>query len=108
MVNGYKLNHTIAFLASGKSTNVTIKVKTTKIGNYTNCVNVTCDQNKTIKSANVTVEVLETNLRINKTANVTQPIYIGDYVNFTITIRNHGTAKATNVNITDLVPKDLK
>ena len=104
LIDGYELNHVIKFLASGNSTSVIIKVNTTKIGNYTNCVNVTCDQNKTIKSANVTVEVLETDLRINKTVNVTEPIYINDLVNFTITIKNHGTAIATNVNLTDIVP----
>ena len=108
LVDGYELNHVIAFIESGKSANVIIKVKTTDIGNYTNCVNVSCDQNKTIKSANVTVEVLRTDIRINKTANVTGPIYINDLVNFTITIKNHGFANATNVNITDLVPEEFE
>ena len=100
---GYRLNHIIPFLASGKSTSIIIKVKTTRIGSFTNCVNVTCNQNKTNKSANVTVNVFATDIRINKTADIST-VYINDLVNFTIKIRNHGTATATNINITDVVP----
>ena len=51
-------------------------------GNWTNEVNVTCDQNDTIKTANVTVHVYNVDLRINKTANVTDVPENG-LINFT-------------------------
>ncbi|MDO5859145.1 right-handed parallel beta-helix repeat-containing protein [Methanobrevibacter sp.] len=104
---GYELHYVIPFLESGKSAEVSIKVETKEIGEFTNYVHVKCDQNETVKSADVTVEVLETDIRINKTANVTT-VYIGDLVNFTIKIKNHGSAQATHINITDMVPKEFE
>ena len=52
-----------------------------------NYVNVTCDQNDTVKSANASVYVYETDMKINKTANVSD-VYVGDLVNFTISVKN--------------------
>ena len=61
---------------------------------------VTCDQNNTVKSANASVYVYETDMKINKTANVSD-VYVGDLVNFTISVKNHGKSNATNVHIID-------
>ena len=87
-------------MESGNSTNITIQVRTTAKGTYMNYVNVTCDQNNTVKSANASVYVYETDMKINKTANVSD-VYVGDLVNFTISVKNHGKSNATNVHIID-------
>ncbi|MEE0939953.1 CARDB domain-containing protein, partial [Methanobrevibacter sp.] len=97
---GDKYETVIGFLESGNSTNITIQVRTTAKGTYMNYVNVTCDQNNTVKSANASVYVYETDMKINKTANVSD-VYVGDLVNFTISVKNHGKSNATNVHIID-------
>ena len=107
LTDGYKLNHTIRFLANGASEKIIIKTNVTKIGNWTNRVNVTCDQNKTIKSANATVHVYNVDLRINKTANVTS-VPVNGLINFTITVKNHSNDhNATGVLVGDWVDNNL-
>ncbi|WP_405279127.1 hypothetical protein [Methanobrevibacter sp.] len=107
LTDGYKLNHTIRFLANGASEKIIIKTNVTKIGNWTNRVNVTCDQNKTIKSANATVHVYNVDLRINKTANVTS-VPVNGLINFTITVKNHSNDhNATIVNVGDVIDTNL-
>ena len=95
------LPETVAFLENGKSLSYTLKYKTTALGNYTNNVEIACEQNSTVKSASATVRVFETDIKITKTANVSS-VYLDDGLfNFTIHIKNHGEQTATNVNITD-------
>ena len=100
---GYSLNHTIALLRGGESVSVTIKARTTATGAYTNVVSVYCRENSTRVSDNTTVNVYEPDLKINKTANVTQA-HINDLVNFTIVVTNHGNNVATIVRISDVLP----
>ena len=100
---GYSLNHTIALLRGGESVSVTIKARTTATGAYTNVVSVYCRENSTRVSDNTTVNVYEPDLKINKTANVTQA-HINDLVNFTIVVTNHGNDLATIVRISDVLP----
>ena len=102
LVDGYTLNHTIAFLESGKSINITVKAITTMEGNFTNVASVYCAENLTVISANVTVPVYNPDLRINKTANVTST-NVGDLVNFTINVKNNGIMDATGVVIVDTI-----
>ena len=102
LVDGYALNHTIAFLESGKSINITVKAITTMEGNFTNVASVYCAENLTVISANVTVPVYNPDLRINKTANVTST-NVGDLVNFTINVKNNGIMDATGVVIVDTI-----
>ena len=96
------LNTVIPFLASGNSTIITVVARTTAEGTYVNKVNVTCDENSTVKSANATVHVYVTDLKINKTVDRAE-VLKNETVNFTIIIKNHGKAVATNVNITDVL-----
>ena len=100
---GYSLNHTIALLRGGESVSVTIKARTTATGAYTNVVSVYCRENSTRVSDNTTINVYEPDLKINKTANVTQA-HINDLVNFTIVVTNHGNNVATIVRISDVLP----
>ena len=65
-----------------------------------NRVTVKCDQNETVKSANASVHVYNTDLKINKTANVSN-VSVNDLINFTISVKNHGRSNATNVHIID-------
>ncbi len=102
LVDGYTLNHTIAFLESGKSINITVKAMTTAEGNFTNVASVYCAENLTVISANVTVPVYNPDLRINKTVNVTST-NVGDLVNFTINVKNNGIMDATGVVIVDTI-----
>ena len=95
-----ELNHVIAFLASGDSADIVIRMKTNTNGTLTNYVNVSCDENDTVKSANASVHVYNTDLKIDKTANVSD-VKVGDLVNFTVTVKNHDLSNATNVHITD-------
>ena len=90
LVSG-ELNTTIEFLASGKSVEIVV---------YMNRVTVKCDQNETVKSANASVHVYNTDLKINKAANVTN-VSVNDLINFTISVKNHGMSNATNVHIID-------
>ena len=100
---GYSLNHTIALLRGGESVSVTIKARTTATGAYTNVVSVYCRENSTRVSDNTTVNVYEPDLKINKTANVTEA-HINGLVNFTIVVTNHGNDVATIVRISDVLP----
>ena len=106
LVDGYALSHTIAFLESGKSINITIKAITTVEGNFTNVASVYCDENSTVLFDNVTVPVYNPDLRINKTANVTS-VNVGDLVNFTINVKNKGIKDATNVFIVDIIDESV-
>ena len=47
------------------------------------------------------------NLTINKTANV-ESIYVMEYVTFTINVTNNAKVNATNVAVTDMVPKGFE
>jgi uncharacterized repeat protein (TIGR01451 family) len=92
----------IDFLASGNSTDVVIKVRTKTNGTHVNVVDVSCAENTTVKSANASVHVYNTDLKINKTTE-TNNVSVNDLVNFTIVVKNHGKSNATNVNITDVL-----
>ena len=101
LVSG-ELEQVIPFLASGNSTSIVVKDRTTANGTYTNSVTVTCGENDTVKSANASVYVYNTDLKINKTATQTD-VSVGELVNFTIVVKNHGKSNATNINITDVL-----
>ena len=99
LVSG-NLTTIIPVLESGKSEVITIVVKTNKTGTFVNSVEVTCDQNDTVKTSNVSVSSYETDLKINKFANATD-VAVNGLVNFTISVKNHGTTSATGVHIID-------
>ena len=101
------LDHVVPFIAAKGNYTFTIRAKTTKLGNFTNEVTVYCDENSTVKSANATVRVFNTDIKINKTADV-HSVLVNDLVNFTIVIRNHGSARATGVHIGDYLPEEFE
>ena len=70
-------------------------------------MNATCAENDTVKSSNATVNVYVTDIKIEKTANVTEGL-VNDLVNFTIVVRNHGNNPATKVNITDVLDNSFE
>ena len=59
-------------MASGDSFVFNITARTTTKGSFTNYVNATCAENDTVKSSNATVNVYVTDIKIEKTANVTE------------------------------------
>ena len=93
------------------SETLTLKVKLTKMGSFTNIVNVSTSDNDTDLSnnyANKTVKVKDfVDLKATKTANV-KVIKVGGKVIWTITVTNQGTLNATNVKAIDRLSKSLK
>ena len=102
-----ELNHVVPFLAKDETYRFTVVAQTTKIGSFTNHVNVTCAENDTVKSANATVNVYIIDLKIHKNANVSEA-KINDLVNFTIVVRDHGNDESTNVRISDVLPQEFE
>ena len=101
--NTQKVNWTIPFIANGTSTTVCIQVKVLSNGTLKNIATVNCTENKTdvpSNETNVTVKP-QVNLTVIKTAQTTGTIYVGDIVNYTITVTNNGLSNATNVTITE-------
>ena len=103
-VTSNKFVWTIAELAGGNSTSVWIQVRARTNGTFTNVAVANSTENTTnvpSNESNVTVKPY-VNLTITKTSNVTgQNVSIGDYIKFTITVKNTGLSNATDVFITD-------
>ncbi|MCQ2961008.1 MAG: DUF11 domain-containing protein, partial [archaeon] len=65
---------------------------------------VTCNETKNETNNSTTVTVLPyVSLEIIKESNATGPVLIGEEIDFTITVINHGLSNATNVNVTDIL-----
>ena len=94
------MENVIPILASGETATITVKVKTIAEGSFMNAVNVFCNENETVKSANATVNVYTTDLKINKAADVSI-VDVNGLVNFTIVVKNHGSSNATDIHVTD-------
>ena len=90
----------IPLIKSNESYSFIVKASTTRLGEFVNSVSVYCFENSTVLEDSAVVNVYKTDIKINKTANVTS-VLVNDLVNFTIDIRNHGEAPATNVKIFD-------
>ena len=101
------LDHVVPFIAAKGNYTFTIRAKTTKLGKFTNEVSVFCAENSTVKSDSASVSVFNTDIKINKTADV-HSVLVNDLVNFTIVIRNHGSARATGVHIGDYLPEEFE
>ena len=102
-VNGQKITWTVPKLENGTSIVIELVVRITTNGTFSNVASVNSTENTTnvpSNIANVTVGP-KVNLTVVKTANVTQNLHVGDLVNFTITVTNHGPSNATNVEIVD-------
>jgi uncharacterized repeat protein (TIGR01451 family) len=94
----------------GETVSLTIITKTVEAGFITNNVNITGEEkdlNISNNEANVTITVHPIiDLTGNKTVNNTNPKY-GDTIEWIITIWNNGPDPATNVTVSDLLPKGL-
>ena len=94
---------TIGNLSSSSGANLTIVAEVISAGNITNEVIVTSGENDTNKSnnkdniTNITALTL-VDLEITKAVNVTTGVVnLHDYIEFTVTVFNHGPSTATNV-----------
>ena len=101
----------IPFMEGKTTQKLTIKVKVTENGTFTNTVNVTSLENDTNPQnniANKTVSVRTyVDLKVTKTSNV-KSVKIGDKIIWTITVKNNGIINATGVKVTDKLPSGLK
>ncbi len=101
---------TIDFLEVGEIYIVTIKTQINKTGEIVNNVNVTADEydyNITNNHDQSKINVdSAADLAVVKSANVTT-VNMGDFVKWTITVRNNGPDIATGVIANDLLPKSL-
>ena len=110
---GYYINGiwSIGDLNIGEIVNLEIITKVVKTGNFTNNVIVTSneyDYNKSNNEANKSVKVYPAiDLEITKKVNNTSPNYY-DLVKWSITVRNNGPDNATQIEITDILPKGLE
>ena len=97
---------TVGNITSGASVTLRLVVKVLANGTIPNFANVTGNENDTnITNNNVTSDNITANPKVNltvvKTVVTTGTIYVGDLVNYTITVTNHGPSNATNVQIVD-------
>ncbi|KZX15426.1 DUF11 domain-containing protein [Methanobrevibacter filiformis] len=97
-------------LTSNTTATLTINVTIIGIGTITNTANITAAESNINSQNNSTVEftVNDLNLTILKVSNATENPYIGDYIEYKITIINNGKSNATNFNITELLDQKLK
>ena len=103
LVEGYLLEHIFPHLNGGESVSVIIKAITTRTGAFTNVASAYCSENANPVSDNTTINVYEPDLKIHKSANVTEA-FINDLVNFTVVVTNHGNGPASIVRISDVLP----
>ncbi|MCL2687184.1 MAG: hypothetical protein FWE58_01450 [Methanobrevibacter sp.] len=98
-------------LAPGSTVNLTINVTVNGSGNISNIANGTFDETGNVNGSEVIVEVLPVvDLEIIKAVNVTDGDVVlnGEYVNYTITVTNHGPDTATNVIVKDVLDSRLE
>ena len=84
------------------SIELSVTVKTTAFGNFTNNVTVNSKENSTPVKDNESVKVVPANLTVVKSVNVTT-VTAGESVKFTINVTNVGLINATYFNITDIL-----
>ncbi|ARN55982.1 DUF11 domain-containing protein [Sedimentisphaera salicampi] len=89
----------IAQLDAGKKINAMVKVKPSKIGDYTNKV-MAKSYCASMNSANCTTKVLGIPAILLEVIDVTDPIEVGGQETYVITATNQGTAVGTNIEIT--------
>ena len=99
----------IGNLDNGTTESVWVVVRVLTNGTFRNVATVNSTENTTgtTNGTDITVKPVN-NLTIIKYANVTGHVNVGDLVNFTINVTNHGPSVATNVNITDMLPVGLE
>ncbi len=92
-------------LAGGASQTITVTAKGTRTGSMTNEVVATSAEGLEARSS-CPVTVTEPNVAIAKTCPAEG--VVGETLNYTVTVRNPGTAAATNVVVVDTVPPGMR
>jgi uncharacterized repeat protein (TIGR01451 family)/fimbrial isopeptide formation D2 family protein len=101
---------TLSSLANAGSELVTVDVTGDTPGNKVNVASVTHDQQDPDLENNEDTEntfVDPADLEVTKVVNNAKP-FVGDIIEFTITVKNNGPDTATNVVATDTMPASLK
>jgi uncharacterized repeat protein (TIGR01451 family) len=89
-------------LTPGQIVTLYVVAKSNALGNWTNIVNATCNENVTILSNNVSVNVVPVNLTVIKRSDKsTYELY--DLVNYTIEVTNNANIDATDVVVSDMI-----
>jgi uncharacterized repeat protein (TIGR01451 family) len=92
-------------LAGGASQTITVTARGTRTGSVTNEVIATSGEGLEARSS-CPVTITEPNVAIAKTCPAEG--VVGETLNYTVTVRNPGTADATNVVVTDTVPEGMR
>lgn len=96
------INLPLGNLNPQQSASRTVTVKAARTGRYTNQVSVTADGDLTAESEEVTTEVTQPVLALEKKGRESE--YLGREVRYDITVTNRGNAAAANTVITDTLP----
>jgi len=103
---------TIASLASGANTSITVTATINAVGAFDNSATVDADEddpnlgNNTDNSGNNGTAVAAADVSIAKTLVTAGPYHAGDSIQYTLTVANGGPSTATNINVTD-TPSNL-
>jgi uncharacterized repeat protein (TIGR01451 family) len=106
--NGQKVSWIIPLIENGTSTSVWVQVRVLTNGTFENVAVVNSTENKTTSEngTGITADP-QVSLEVVKTAD-NATAYVGDMVNFTITVTNTGLSNATGVSVTDLLPSGME
>ncbi|KZX12123.1 beta strand repeat-containing protein [Methanobrevibacter filiformis] len=93
----------VGSLAAGETVSLNITVRIIGAGSIVNVANVTTTENNTGNPKdNVTIiSNNDVNVSLTKVSNSTGTSYLGDNVQYTITVTNHGSTNATGVYVID-------
>jgi uncharacterized protein len=98
---------TIASLASGASTNITVTATINSAGAFDNSATATATENdfdtadNTDNTGNGGTAAASADVSLTKTLDTAPPYTIGQAVTYTITVTNAGPSTATNITVTD-------
>ena len=84
-----------------------VTVRTLELGNFTNTVTVTSNENNTPVKDNETITVVYANLTVVKSVNASS-VSVGDLVEFTINVTNTGLVDITDITVSDALDLAFK
>lgn len=103
-VEGSKLSWNLGTIEPGAKSEVSITVKATKTGKFTNCADVAAEAGLKGRACADTVAVAP-ELQLTKTAPA--EVLLCDGITYTYVVKNNGTGPATGVKIADTLPAGL-
>ena len=99
--NGTKVWH-IDSIDSNKAATLTLTVLVVKDGNVTNAVVATAKENQTEVETNATNVTADPDVKLDIVKEViSDNVYVGDTIVYTITVTNNGKSTATDINVTE-------